>query len=86
MHSDDYVFGLEHRNYAMIRKGDWKITNISKPFTTDNFELYNLSNDLAEMYNLKDSEPEKFKEMLLEWTKFSNEIKVQVPTPSGIQD
>ena len=86
VHNQDYVFGLEHRNFAMIRKGDWKITNITKPFTTDNFELYNLSNDLAEMHNLKESEPEKYDELLKEWAKFSNEFKVQVPTPSGIQN
>ena len=85
VHDDDYVFGLEHRNRAMIRKGDWKITNTTRPFDTANFELYNLSNDLAELNNLKESEPEKYQELLLEWTKFSEEIKVQVPTPTRKQ-
>jgi arylsulfatase A-like enzyme len=83
VHTDDYVFGLEHENYAMLRKGDWKITNISRPFDATNFELYNLANDLAEVNNIKLSEPEKYKELLAEWLKFSAEIKVQVPTPSG---
>ena len=41
--------------------------------------LADLSNDLAEMHDLKLSEPEKYAEMLTEWSKFSNEIKVQVP-------
>jgi arylsulfatase A-like enzyme len=81
VHDDNYVFGLEHRNRAMIRKGDWKITNIISPFDTTNFELYNIPDDLAELNNLKESEPEKYQELLLEWTKFSEEIKVQVPTP-----
>ncbi len=83
VHPSDYVFGLEHRNYAMIRKGKWKITNIKSPFHIDNFELYNLSNDLGEQNDLKDSEPEKYKELINEWRKFSDEIKVQVPTPSN---
>jgi arylsulfatase len=86
VHDQDYVFGLEHRNFAMIRKGDWKITNITRPFKAENFELYNVANDLAELHNLKESEPEKFNELLQEWAKFSNEIKVQVPTPSRISD
>ena len=86
VHSDDYVFGLEHKNYAMLRKGDWKITNITSPFDTANFELYNLSTDLAEINNLKDSEPDKYRELLLEWAKFSSEIKVQVPPPGGDTD
>jgi len=84
IHEPDYVFGLEHNGYAMIRKGDWKITNTIKPFHEDHFELYNLSNDLAEKHNLKLSEPSKFAEMLLEWDKFSKEIKVQLPSQPEI--
>ena len=82
IHSSEYVFGLEHNNLAMIRKGDWKITNIKKPFLEENFKLYNISQDLAELYDLKESEPEKYKELLEEWRKFSNEVKVQIPPPS----
>lgn len=82
VHPSDYVFGLEHNNWAMIRKGKWKITNIKSPFNIHNFELFNLSNDLGEQNDLKDIEPEKYKELINEWHKFSNEIKVQIPTPS----
>lgn len=82
IHSSEYVFGLEHNNLAMIRKGDWKITNIKRPFLEENFKLYNLSQDLAELNDLKESEPEKYKELLREWRKFSNEVKVQIPPPS----
>lgn len=82
IHPSEYVFGLEHNNLAMIRKGDWKITNIMSPFLEENFKLYNLSQDLAELNDLKESEPEKYKEMLEEWRKFSNEVKIQIPPPS----
>jgi arylsulfatase len=82
IHSSEYVFGLEHNNLAMIRKGDWKITNITSPFLEENFKLYNLSQDLAELNDLKESEPEKYKELLKEWRKFSNEVRVQTPPPS----
>ncbi|MDT0554347.1 arylsulfatase [Urechidicola vernalis] len=82
IHSSEYVFGLEHNNLAMIRKGDWKITNIKRPFLEENFKLYNLSQDLAELHDLKESEPEKYKELLDEWRKFSTEVKVQIPPPS----
>jgi arylsulfatase len=81
VHSSDYVFGLEHANRAMIRKGDWKITNTIRPFLEDNFKLYNISQDLAEINDLKESEPEKFKEMLEEWREFASEVKVQIPSP-----
>ena len=83
IHDKEYVFGLEHSNRAMIRKGEWKITNIERPFLLENFKLYNLSNDLAELHDLKEVEKDKYKELLQEWEKFSKEIKVQVPVPSG---
>ena len=81
IHASDYIFGLEHNNLAMIRKGDWKITNIKRPFLEENFKLYNLSQDLAELNDLQESEPEKYKELLEEWRKFSDEVKVQIPPP-----
>ena len=81
IHSSEYVFGLEHNNLAMIRKGDWKITSIKRPFLEENFKLYNLSQDLAELQDLQESEPEKYKELLEEWRKFSAEVKVQIPPP-----
>jgi len=83
VHTSDYVFGLEHDNDAMLRKGDWKITNIDHPFLQENFKLYHLNNDLAELHDLKESEPEKYQEMMEEWKIFSQEIKMQVPTPSS---
>ena len=83
VHPSDYVFGLEHGNWAMIRKGKWKITNIESPFSIENFDLFDLSKDLGEQNDLKELEPKKYKELLKEWTKFSDEIKVQVPTPAG---
>jgi len=85
IHHDSYIFGLEHGNRAMLRKGVWKITNIEKPFLPDNFKLYNLSNDLAELHDLKDQEKEKYKEMREEWEKFSKQIKLQVPVPTALQ-
>lgn len=83
VHPSDYVFGLEHNNKAMIRKGKWKITNVKRPFSIENFELFDLSIDLGEQNDLKELEPNKYKELLMEWSKFSEEIKVQVPAPSN---
>jgi arylsulfatase len=81
LHKPDYVFGLEHSNFGMIRKGKWKITNIKRPFLLENFELFDLSKDLGEQINLKELEPDKYKELLKEWKNFADEIKVQFPTP-----
>jgi len=82
IHSSDYVFAIEHYGNAMLRKGNWKITNYIQPFELNNFALFNLSNDIGEQIDLKEFEPEKYEELLNEWKKFSNEVKIQIPTPS----
>ena len=81
VHDSTYVFGLEHRGYAMIRKGDWKIVNIERPFLLENFQLYNLKSDLAEQNDLTETFPEKYQEMIGEWNKFSKEVGVKTSTP-----
>ena len=89
IHDENYVFGLEHAGDAMIRKGDWKIVNVKSPFELKNFELYNLSEDLAEQKDLKEVYPEKYQEMLQEWGKFAEEVGVVLPSPKsreGIED
>lgn len=81
VHDENYVFGLEHREKTMLRKGDWKIVNNNPPFHPDSFRLYNLSGDIAELYDLKEPEWDKFSELMEEWKKFSTEIRAQFPTP-----
>jgi arylsulfatase len=51
------------------------------PFHPDNFELYDLSRDLAEQRNLRLSEPEKFQEMLGAWEAFKRDSRLQIPAP-----
>jgi len=81
VHDSDYVFGLEHANFAMLRKGDWKITNVERPFEKQNFKLYRVSEDLAELHDLREAEPGKYAELLSEWEAFYREIRIQVPIP-----
>lgn len=81
IHAEDYVFGMEHNGYAMLRKGNWKLLNIKRPFELKNFELYNLETDLSEQQNLKEAKPEKYQELLLEWDKFSKQVGIVFPTP-----
>ncbi len=84
VHQEDYVFVLEHREYAMVRKGDWKITNIIKPFDVTNFKLYNIKLDLGEQNNLRLEEPEIFQDLIKEWSKYLDETKAQFPTPTQL--
>jgi arylsulfatase len=76
IHDDAYVFAIEHYGNAMLRKGDWKITNYITPFKVENFGLYNLSEDLGEQNDLKEQEPGKYAEMLAEWEKYASEVRL----------
>jgi arylsulfatase len=86
IHSDDYVFAMEHYGHAMLRKGNWKITNFTRPFELENFRLYDLSTDIGEQTDLREAEPDKYDEMLREWAVFSDEIQLQIPPPAPISE
>jgi len=66
----------------MLSKGNWKITSFVKPFETGNFALYDLSEDIGEQTDLRELEPDKFEELLMEWVKFADEIQLQTPPPT----
>ncbi|HAZ25814.1 MAG TPA: sulfatase, partial [Algoriphagus sp.] len=80
-HDSTYVFALEHRGYAMLRKGKWKLLNLKIPFERENFGLYDLENDLIEQNDLKNTFPEKYQELLKDWDTWSKKVGVQTPTP-----
>jgi arylsulfatase A-like enzyme len=83
IHSDEYVFAMEHRGQVLIRKGNWKLVNATLPLKQENFELYDLSTDMAEQRDLKSVAPEKFQEMLDEWETLKEETRLQIPTPEA---
>ncbi len=82
IHHNNYVYGLEHDGQCLLIKGNWKITNISKPFDETAFALYNLAQDLGETNDLSKSNPQKFKEMLKEWEIFKKKVGV-IPKEKG---
>jgi arylsulfatase A-like enzyme len=86
IHAEDYIFGMEHAGNAMLRKGNWKILNISRPFQVENFELYDLNADLAEQRDLKNQYPEKYQEMLGEWENFTTRVGIILPLPTAEND
>jgi arylsulfatase len=86
IHRQDYVMGWELFGHRAIRQGDWKLLWLSsKPSwltlsgTTDQWGLYNLSTDPAEMNDLSGSEPEKFAEMKAYWHQYVRDNNVVLP-------
>ncbi len=82
-HDPEYVYGLEHQQRGMVRKGNWKLTHYQRPFDEANFGLYNLGDDLAEQRDLKDSLPETYQDMLSEWHAFIGEIQANLSGVPG---
>lgn len=79
VHTNDYGFGMEHTGYTMYRKGTWKITTTSRPFSEGQFQLYNLEEDLAENNDLSKAMPAKLAEMIAGWRAYAREVKAQFP-------
>lgn len=72
------------RHNFMIRKGDWKLLNPSNSSSprrdSENYELYNLSNDPAETSNLADSNKGRVDSLLKEydlWFEDVNETRLR---------
>ena len=86
IHSEDYVFGMEHSGNAMIRKGDWKLLNLQRPFDRENFALFNLEEDPSEQTDLREEHPEKYEEMLAEWDAWSERVGVILPYPKSTRN
>jgi arylsulfatase len=83
VHDEGYTFAMEHRGQVLIRKGNWKLVNSTLPLREENFELYDLSTDMAEQRDLKSVAPDKFREMLNEWEKLKEETRLEIPTPEA---
>jgi arylsulfatase len=57
----------EHIGNKAVRQGDWKLVGRGDPANLDNWELYHLGNDRAEMDNLASAYPERVKSLAKTW-------------------
>ena len=83
----DYM-GWELFGKQAIRQGDWKILYVPSIPSRDarlpvlepgQWQLYNLADDPAEMNDLAHSNPEKLREMLTLWERYTQEINFIYP-------
>jgi arylsulfatase A-like enzyme len=66
---DDWL-GWELFGNRAIRQGDWKISWLFEPLGTDDWQLFNLSDDPGEEYDLSAEFPEKRTELIARWDEY----------------
>jgi len=68
-----------------IRQGDWKLRWEFKPLGKSDWELYNLSSDPAELYDVASQNPDKVKELLALWDDYVKKNHVILPDRSPFE-
>jgi arylsulfatase len=79
---NDTAVSWEMLGFRAVRKGDFKLVWLPIPFGNDDWQLYDLSKDPAELNDLSQERPKLRKEMIDVWKQYSREVGVVLP-PGG---
>jgi arylsulfatase A-like enzyme len=74
----DYMAWEVFGNRA-VRQGDWKVRWQYKPFGTEEWELFNVAEDVAERHDLAAKHPDKVKQLVALWDEYAQENNVILP-------
>ena len=74
----DYMAWEVFGNRA-VRQGDWKVRWQYKPFGTEEWELFNVAEDVAERHDLAAKHPDKVKQLVALWDEYVKENDVILP-------
>ncbi len=81
VHKDDIAVSWELFGMRAVRKGDFKLLWLPKPFGTGDWQLYDLAKDPGEMNDLSALHPQLHAEMVEIWKGYSQETGVILPSP-----
>lgn len=81
IHDENYIMGWELFGRCALRKGNWKILKIERPFGKGDFALYDLEKDPAESHDLSSQFPDKHRELLAHWNAYVKENGVILVDP-----
>jgi arylsulfatase A-like enzyme len=79
VHDEHYVTAMSHSGRAYLRQGDWRISNLDKPFDESKFKLFDLKADPGETNNLADEEAEKLEELIGLWRVERKKLGIILP-------
>jgi len=79
-HSGQDYLAWEVFGNRAVRQGDWKLRWQYKPYGTEQWELFNLAEDVAERRDLASAQPDKVKALLALWDDYVRANKVILPS------
>jgi arylsulfatase len=82
VYDQDTAVCWELFGFKAVRKGDFKLLWLPKPLGTDDWQLYDLSKDPAELDDISEKLPEIRAEMIEIWNQYAIETGVILP-PGG---
>ncbi len=72
---DDWL-GFEFIGQRALRQGDWKLLSLHEPWGTEDWQLFNLVEDPAELRDLSAEEPGKKAELLAGWDEYVEQFNI----------
>ena len=76
--ANEYIAGETYgRRY--VRQGNWKAILQGQPYGTNEWQLYDLSNDLGEQVDLADEEVDRLAAMVTAWERYAEDVGVLLP-------
>lgn len=82
VYDNDTAVSWEMFGFRAVRKGDFKLVWLPAPFGVDDWQLYDLSKDPAELNDLSQERSGLRREMIGIWNDYSKEVGVILP-PGG---
>ncbi len=79
VHPVDKAHAWELYGRRGVRKGKWKAEWMEAPYGNNEWELYDLSKDISQQYNLAASQPEVLQELINDWDNYVKSNNVTVP-------
>ena len=80
IYGDRDAVGMELHGQRVLIMGEWKLLWMWKPNGTGAWQLYNLTQDPAELHDLALSEPDRLEDMSQAWDEYARETGVYVYT------
>lgn len=75
----DRVTGIELLGKRAIRSGNWKLVHMPEPYGIDDWQLFNVKDDISESRDLSARYPEKVAELKAHWDAYADRNKVIIP-------